>query len=240
MNDIIEKIKHRWQQGELTRILAFGSSNTERFLPGMHWFDCLDLAIKQKYGRVHHCINTGIGGNTTRDLLQRFERDAAFYQPHAVIITIGGNDCNPERDVSIEDFERNLLTLHRQFTEMGTLVVFQTYYAVISDGSQRFLNFYKYSDVVRKVAAQTQSGLIDQLARWELLQQHYPDVYLPLMRDAFHVTPRGNRVMGVGVARAFDLRPQADLDFWAEALYAHQLMDQLHTPPYRDRAGAGT
>jgi lysophospholipase L1-like esterase len=240
MNDTIEKIKHRWQQGELTRILAFGSSNTERFLPGMHWFDCLDLAIKQKYGRVHHCINTGIGGNTTRDLLQRFERDAAFYQPHAVIITIGGNDCNPERDVSIEDFERNLLTLHQQFSALGTLVIFQTYYAVISDGSQRFLNFYKYSDIVRKVVAQTQSGLIDQLARWELLQQHYPDVYLPLMRDAFHVTPRGNRVMGVGVARAFDLRPQADLDFWAEALYAHQLMDQLVTAPYRDREGAGT
>lgn len=227
MSTTIDKIKHRLQQGELTRILAFGSSNTERFLPDMHWFDALDVAIRDKYGRVHYCINTGISGDTTRGLLQRFERDAALYQPHVVIITIGGNDCNPDNDLSIEDFERNLLTLHRQFIEMGTLVIFQTYYAVISDGSQRFLNFYKYSDVVRKVAAQTQSALIDQLARWELLQQHYPDVYLPLMRDAFHLNRRGNRVMGVGVTREFDLLPQADLDFWAEALYVHQLIDQL-------------
>ncbi len=227
MSNTIEKIKTRLQDGELTRILAFGSSNTERFLPDMHWFDVLDVAIRDKYGRVHYCINTGISGNTTRDLLQRFDRDAALYQPHVVIITIGGNDCNPDKNLSIEDFERNLLTLHRQFTEMGTLVVFQTYYAVISDGSQRFLNFYKYSDVVRKVAADTQSALLDQLARWELLQQHYPDLYVPLMRDAFHLNRRGNRVMGVGVAREFDLTPDKDLDFWGEALYAHQLMDQL-------------
>lgn len=227
MSNTIEKIKARLQDGELTRILAFGSSNTERFLPDMHWFDVLDVAIRDKYGRVHYCINTGISGNTTRDLLQRFDRDAALYQPHVVIITIGGNDCNPDKNLSIEDFERNLLTLHRQFTEMGTLVVFQTYYAVISDGSQRFLNFYKYSDVVRKVAADTQSALIDQLARWELLQQHYPDLYLALMRDAFHLNRRGNRVMGVGVAREFDLTPDNDLDFWGEALYTHQLMDQL-------------
>ena len=27
------------------RIVAFGSSNTERFITGTHWFDCLDLAI---------------------------------------------------------------------------------------------------------------------------------------------------------------------------------------------------
>lgn len=109
----------RWQAKLKTRILAFGSSNTERFLPGMHWFDVLDLAICRTYGRIHHCIDTGIGGHTSADLLARFDDDATFYRPHLVIITIGGNDCNPDKAISADAFRANLHELHRRFQLMG-------------------------------------------------------------------------------------------------------------------------
>lgn len=231
MNNVFESLPARWQQGKLTRVLAFGSSNTERRLPGVHWFDCFDLALKQQYGRVHRCINTGIGGNTTRDLLERFEQDAAFYQPHAAFITIGGNDSNPLRGFTGQEFEANLLELHRRFAAMGTQVIFQTYYAVISDGGKHFETFYQFSDIVRKVAADTQSGLIDHLARWERLRLQRPEVYLPLMQDAFHVNHRGNQIIGVDIARHFGLSLQTDLGFWAEALLVQQLMDELDKAP---------
>lgn len=229
MHSVFQQITERLQQRELTRILAFGSSNTERFLPGMHWFDCIELAIRQHYGRVHRCINAGIGGNTSRDLLARFEEDAAFYQPHAAFITIGGNDCNPIKEISAAEFEKNLLELHERFSAMGTLVIFQTYYAPQNDGSERYQRFLEYSDIVRKVATQTDAALIDHLARWRRLQDIYPDLYLPLMRDTFHVTHRGNKVLGVDIARHFGLKMQTDLSFWAEALYIQRTMDELET-----------
>ena len=73
MSDVIKTSLERFATGKKSRILAFGSSNTEHYLPGLHWFVCFELAVKSKYGRGHTCINTGIGGNITRDLLERFE-----------------------------------------------------------------------------------------------------------------------------------------------------------------------
>lgn len=229
MSAVIERMVERFKAGQRTRILAFGSSNTERFLTGMHWFDCFELAIK-KYGRVHTCINTGIGGDTTRGLLQRFEEDAALYRPHMTFLTIGGNDSNPRKDVSIEEFRANLLELHRRFAALGCGVIFQTYYAVNPDTTDPVHReaFYRCMDVVRQVASDTGSDLIDHLTRWELLRTAHPEKYLPLMRDGFHVNPRGNRLLGVDIARRFGVPFGNDsLDHWGEALLLQHFIDEL-------------
>ena len=48
-------LRRRFTTEPRTRIVAFGSSNTDRRITGMHWLDWLDLGIKQTFGRVHHC-----------------------------------------------------------------------------------------------------------------------------------------------------------------------------------------
>ena len=151
-NPVFCAMKARLRAGQKTRFLAFGSSNTERILPGMHWFDVFDLAVGNTYGRIHHCINTGIGGHTSKDLLDRFEEDAAFYKPHMVFITVGGNDSNPDRKLSEEQFTYNLQELHRRFWRMGTAVVFQTYYAPICENcpDAHMEKFYRYMDIIRR------------------------------------------------------------------------------------------
>jgi len=229
MDPICESLIRLLKRGEVVRVLAFGSSNTERRLPGMHWFDCLDLAIAQNHGRNHRCINTGIGGDSTLDLLRRFEEDAAFYKPHAVFLTIGGNDSHPDRNMGLEEFERNLMELQSRFARMGTLVFFQTYYAPNSDGGERFQRFFQFSDIVRKVARETGAGLIDHLRRWERLRQSVPEIYLPLMEDDFHVIERGNKVMGVDLARHFGMEFRPDMQVWGEALQIQQIMDRLES-----------
>ncbi len=229
MGDVIGQIVGRLKKGQRTRILGFGSSNTERFLPGMHWFDCFDLSIR-KYGRVHTCINTGISGDTSQGLLQRFEEDAAMYRPHLAFVTIGCNDANPNRNLPVREFESNLMELHRRFAVMGCGVVFQTYYAINPDGCDpvHLNSFYKYMDVVRKVATVSGADIIDHLERWELLRKTYPEKYLPLMRDGFHVNHRGNMLMGVDIARRFGAEfGDGNLDFWGESLILQRLMDGL-------------
>ena len=50
---VFNAMKSRFKAGLKTRILAFGSSNTERLVPGMHWFDVFDLAVHNTYGCIH-------------------------------------------------------------------------------------------------------------------------------------------------------------------------------------------
>lgn len=215
--EIIQGVIARLEAKQKTRILAFGSSNTERRIMGNHWFDVLDLALKKKYGRFHHSINTGVGGHTTQDHLDRFEEDAAFYSPHLVILTVGGNDHN--RKVPLEQIEANFRELHRRFTAIGVPIAFQTYYSPDPTQLPPLDGFYTLMEAMRGIAAETGSALIDQLTRWELLRKNYPERYAPLMLDGFHVNTRGNLLMGVELARAFGA---------GDALCAYEELEEAH------------
>lgn len=226
---VFTAMQDRFRARLKTRILAFGSSNTEHFLPGMHWFDVFELAVHATYGRVHQCINTGIGGNTTRDLLARFEDDAAFFRPHLAFITVGGNDFF--QNFTDEEFRRNLAELHRRFAGMGCAVVFQTYYAPDPARNGDLRGFYRKMDVARETAAATGAGLVDHLRRWEALRQASPELYQPLMQDGFHVNHRGNMVMGHDIGRHFGAAVGAgDPEFWRESLALQRRMDELAVP----------
>lgn len=200
-----EEIKTAKKNAEKVRILAFGSSNTDRRICGMHWLDCLDLAIKNKDGRIHHCINSGTGGETSGDLLDRFDTDAALYQPDIAFITVGGNDSNPDRNLDDVQYEKNLIELHRKFNDLGCFVIFQTYYALISRElpEERYAAFCRYMEITRNVAANTNSGLIDHMKYWLPLERNMPDKHVELMVDTFHVNPIGNFILGRSVAMEF-------------------------------------
>ena len=40
------KIWGMLERHEFIRVVAFGASNTQRYLPGTHWFDYVDMAFK--------------------------------------------------------------------------------------------------------------------------------------------------------------------------------------------------
>lgn len=230
MSSIIKNFIERLSTEKKTRILAFGSSNTERHISGMNWFDCFELAVKEKYGRFHTCINTGIGGDTSRGLLERFETDAALYKPHLAFLTIGGNDSSPAQNIDATEFKSNLKELHRRFDAINCNVIFQTYYSPNPDicSAEHLKIFYHYTNIVRETAAETNSELIDHLLRWERLRKNYHDVYINLMRDGFHVEANGNKVMGLDIARRFGIiLNKADPKNWTEALAVQNLMDEL-------------
>jgi len=230
MSDVIKNLIDGFTAGKRSRILAFGSSNTERYLPDSHWFDCFELAIRQEYGRIHTCINTGISGDTSRGLLERFEDDATLYKPQLVFITIGGNDGNPEKNIDAVEFRANLKELHRRFAAMDCGVVFQTYYAPNPDDceSERLKNIYEYMDIVRETAAETDSMLIDHMVRWERLRLKHHDIYINLMRDGLHVNQDGNKVMGVDIARHFGIDlGKSEISNWDKSLEIQKIMDDL-------------
>jgi hypothetical protein len=209
---MIVSLLNRLRTEPRTRIVAFGSSNTERRIHGLHWFDWLDLAIKQTFGRVHHCINAGLGGDTTRGLLERFDDDVALYQPHAVLVTIGGNDSNPVSGIDDREFATNLLRLEGRIRVLGAVAIFQTYYSADVDAmaTEHGSAFLRFMDLVRETAETTGSYLVDHHRRWERLREN------------------DNMVLGFDLSRHFQARLQeTQLACCAEGVRVQQVLDAL-------------
>ena len=125
-NDVIEL----FQRSEHFRIVGFGASNTERYMPCMHWLDVLEVGLRKRFGRKFQVIDSGVSGNNTREALERFDRDVAFFQPAAVIVTLGGNDCDqtPEKHVAEPEYRKNLEEIANRIKAIGAIPIFQTYY----------------------------------------------------------------------------------------------------------------
>lgn len=201
----LSAIIERLQTKPRTRFVAFGSSNTERRIHGLHWFDWLELGIAQTYGRVHTFVNTGVGGDTTHGLLARFDEDVARYEPHVVFVTIGGNDSKPDSGIDEATFTGNLRTLAGRIRTIGATPIFQTYYSadVRGLGAEHGARFHAFMAAVRRVAAETRAPLVDHLRRWERLREGHLELYRELMQDPLHVNPLGNMVMGLDLIRTF-------------------------------------
>lgn len=229
MQDKIDSIIYRLALGFKTRFVAFGSSNTERRIHGLHWFDWLDLGLKQTYGRVHHCINAGLGGDTSQGLLKRFEEDVVLYQPHVVLVTIGGNDANPESGINASTYQANLQYLVALIRDLGAVPVLQTYYAadIHNLGQQHGDQFLQFMEIVRATALGTQTPLVDHHRRWEPLRLKHPDLYHQLMIDALHVNALGNMVLGLDLIRTFKAKlEQSQLDYCGEGIRYQRLLDK--------------
>jgi lysophospholipase L1-like esterase len=183
---------------------------------------------------MHHTINAGISGQTARQCLARFDRDVALYQPHVVIITVGGNDCNPVNNVSLDQFGKDLTEVVSRSTALGECVaILQTYYsfdmdAMPPDEQGRAAQFPQYMQTVRDVAAAMRSPLIDHLTRWERLRKTDVETYRELMRDPMHLSPLGNMVFGLDLIRFFGADVFDEIrDNCSEGLALQQQLDAL-------------
>ena len=202
MNDfsnIIAKLK----EPDFGRIVIYGASNTDRYMPGIHWGDVLHLGLRYKYQKQFWIINSGVSGNNTREALARFDRDVRDFAPGLVIITLGGNDCNPRpgKFVPEAEYRANLREIADRVKQCGALPVFQTYYKMdtaVMD-PERAKGFLQNMDIVREEAAANNWPLIDQLALFNRLQ---PDEFrYKYMLNAMHVNENGNILIGLEVLR---------------------------------------
>jgi lysophospholipase L1-like esterase len=211
----VESFLKKFRAGEFMRVVAFGSSNTERRLVGMHWFDCFELACRTQVGPHIASINSGKGGDSTRDLLARIDRDCLAHHPDLVFITVGGNDSNPAKEMARAEYKENLRNIIDRIRSIGGEPVLQTYYAFDLENMNphHAETFTSMMQAVREMSKETDCMLIDHLARWEPLRQRCVNVYRRLLCDALHTNPTGNIVLGLDIARAFGLELPDDACF---------------------------
>ena len=225
------KIWGMLERHEFISVVAFGASNTQRYLPGTHWFDYVEMAFKNQFGGgCGHFVNSGISGNTTVDLLNRFDRECAFYKPDLVIMTIGGNDCNPAKNISLDQFRSNLTLLCDKIRELGGDIILQTYYACdleLITPPERADLMVKCMQIVREVAADRNVVLNDNDKRWAQLRDADIETYRLLMLNSMHVNDAGNQLIGLDLVRKLNLKLRQDFrNQCSVGLLAQALMDR--------------
>ena len=88
---------------------VFGDSVTQAAYVPVGWVELLRQYLEQRYAQDFiNVFNLGIGGDTTSDVLRRFNSEALLRNPTSVIFAVGINDTKEDNP---EKFENNLAEL---------------------------------------------------------------------------------------------------------------------------------
>lgn len=145
-------------------------------------------------------LNLGISGNTTRDLMNRWQVDVTERRPHVVSILIGINDVwrhfdNPGRgaeQISVEEYEANLIGLIEDTLPRARAILLLTpfFMELHKDDPMRAMTD-QYAAVCRKLAETDERiFLVDtQKAFDDLLEKRH---YMTIAADRVHPNTTGH------------------------------------------------
>ena len=150
--------------------------------------------------------NSGISGNTSRDLLARFERDVLALSPDYVSICIGINDvwrqfdspAMPDVQVDPEEYERNLRQMLESLRGRTKGVFLMTpYYMEPNKDDIMRARMNVYGEICRKLALEYGCVFIDLQAMFDRYFTHRHSSYIAW--DRIHP----NQVGATLIAREF-------------------------------------
>ena len=159
--------------------------------------------IVAKYPRHQlNVINTGIGGNTVRELHDRWTDDVIRHQPHWLSVKIGINDLHRYLDgvpesVSPHEFAElydGVLGRARDETKARLVLVDPFYMSTDRRGPGRRADVLKllptYIRTVHAMARKYRARLVETHQMFQQqLKQHHPDVFAP---EPVHPNPTGH------------------------------------------------
>ncbi len=141
-----------------------------------------DTILNVDYPELYiRCVNMGISGNTSRDLLARWESDITALNPDVVVLCIGFNDvwrqfdcpAQPDFSVSPEEYRSNLNAMAEKTTAK---MIWMTPYYLESNGNDPMRKrMDEYGEICKEEAANRGIPCIDlQAAFAEILKHRYP------------------------------------------------------------------
>ncbi|OGV54418.1 MAG: hypothetical protein A2017_03830 [Lentisphaerae bacterium GWF2_44_16] len=201
-------------------IVGFGNSITEAKtrMPdeNKRWLKILERKLSEFCADADFTvINSGIGGNSAREAMARFDRDVLAHSPDYVLLEFGGNNndpARPERRVPPEEF-RGLLKRFREGLPAKTKVVVITFPPVFRDlhsywknplhmeylqSSLEKMGVEAYIKITKEFAEKSGYPLYDfhrellELGKINGREKYTQD-------DGVHLTEDGNMVLAEGV-----------------------------------------
>ena len=186
------------------RIVAFGDSITQGVIgirPEENWLRLLQARLGDGFAT----FNAGVGGNSAREAMARYERDVLARNPDLVIIEFGGNNTglhDPSRRVDDAEFVRHL-TRFRDGLPKGCAVIAVTFPPLKEDWHRVYQG--SPANYVGNAALDSQRQIVRDFARengWPLV-----DLYAILkdgherfvLKDGVHLNPEGQKAFANAV-----------------------------------------
>ena len=191
------------------RIVAFGDSITQGKIgidPSQNWLRIL----QRELGDGVVTFNAGVGGNSAREAMARFETDVLARRPDVLLVEFGGNNHDPwnsARRVDDAEFVRHLETL-RSRLPAGCRAFAVTFPPVVDDwhayghhelfpdGLDAAMDGQR--EILRRFARESGWPVIDLYA---ILKDRRREVVL---RDGVHLNPAGQRAFADAVRAALE------------------------------------
>ena len=179
-------------------LVAFGDSITEGrtgVTPEDNWL----LKLGSKLGKEYKLYNAGVGGNSAREAMRRYEKDVLACNPDIVLVEFGGNNHDPapvrkSRRVTDKEF-RSLLEKFKAGLPANCKVVMITFPPIIDEqhvyfkrvpGGKVDAELQSQRQIVRDFARKNGYPLLD------LYKKIYPRRYELILRDGVHLSPAGH------------------------------------------------
>ncbi|HZK65100.1 MAG TPA: GDSL-type esterase/lipase family protein [Puia sp.] len=184
------------------KVIFFGDSITQMGVEA-NGYVTLTNGLLNPGGNANYDVSgAGIGGNKVYDLYLRMEDDVISKSPDIVVIWIGVNDVWHKRmgtGTDADKFEKFYLAIIKKLKEAHAKVIICTPSTIgekndYSNEQDGDLN--KYSNIIRKIAADEQVGLIDLRKEFhEYEVDHNPGNQEKgiLTLDGVHLNDQGNR-----------------------------------------------
>ncbi len=205
-----------------TKLLLFGDSVTDmnKKEPGEGLFEAIGVgyaADLQSFFATSYpdynirVINKGVSGNTSRDLVARYEKDVVPYRPENLLICIGINDVWRQFDtpliyedaVSLEEYEENLTYIIESSKEFVKKLILVTPYYIEENESDRMrARMDEYSAVVKKLAEKYDAVFVDMQSAWVKILKYYHSSYFTW--DRIHPNSQGGMYMAKTILNKLD------------------------------------
>ncbi len=152
-----------------TRIVFFGDSITQAGAKEGGYIRILEQMMRDKgIADQYTLVGAGIGGNKIYDLYLRMEEDVLAKKPDVVVIWVGVNDvwhkATSGTGTDADKFEKFYNAVVKKLQENNTKVYLVTPSTIgekTDNTNQQDGDLNKYSNIIRKIAAEKNCGLID-------------------------------------------------------------------------------
>ena len=153
-------------------------------------------------------IPAGVGGNRSSDMLARLDRDVIAKRPHWVTVSCGMNDViQGARGVPIEAYRDHMRTIVERCRQAGIRVILFTTTLAGKADSPQSRTLGDYSEVVRRLAADTGCPLVDLYAA-SVEQAARTTPLRSMTYDGVHMMPEGNMLIARTVLAAVGCAPR--------------------------------
>jgi len=184
------------------KVIFFGDSITQMGVQPRGYVTLTDSLLNPNGSDNYDVMGAGVGGNKVYDLYLRMDDDVISKSPDIVVVWVGVNDVWHKKmgtGTDADKFEKFYVAIIKKLKAAHAKVIICTPSTIgerndYSNEQDGDLN--KYSNIIRKIAADQQVGLVDlrkEFHEYEVEHNTGNEEKGNLTLDGVHLNDRGNR-----------------------------------------------